>query len=85
MKRPRRTKWIKKRAHELTWAALWWSPFAGLALFGVVTSDAPELTADAIIPIGLVSLAIGLEVVLVAMAIRFWRNEKKQEMDWEFD
>ena len=78
MKRPRRTKWIKKRAHELTWAALWWSPFAVAALFGLVA-------AEDIASVGITSVVVGLEVVLIALAIRFWRHEKKQEIDWEFD
>ena len=72
-----RTKWIKKKAHAFTWAAIWCLIFALPACFGLFSDSSDTLMIAAAI--------ILVEIGLVSAAVFFWIREEKQEVNWDTD
>ena len=72
-----RTKWIKKKAHAFTWAAIWFLVFSVPACFGL-TSDQKEARVIS-------GVAIIIELLLIIAAALCWSKEEKREVTWEVD
>jgi len=72
-----RTKWIKKKAHAFTWAAVWWLIFFVPACFGIMGDQMEARVISGV--------AIALEAALVCAAAICWSLEKKQSVNWEVD
>lgn len=72
-----RTKWIKKKAHAFTWAAIWWVIFFVPACFGLASAEKEaRMIAGAVIIV---------EVLLISAAAYCWLREEKKEVSWEVD
>ena len=74
---PPRTKWIKKKAHAYTWAAIWCLIFFVPACFGVMSSDFEARLVS--------GLVIVFEALLIFAAAICWSREKQQEVSWEVE